>query len=184
VCLATVSALALFTVPELGYLLAAMFCTGLSVSALWILATNRRARPWAGAGAAVFVTGSVACLVLAGRGIIAIALVTLGIALASVLGTLALRWEVGQVLAARWQRVPATRHGVLLVNPRSGDGKAARLRLVEEARRRAFHACSHCAPRPGRVTRPLAPSHLSQHPRRAGAYCARQTERHRPQPRG
>ena len=73
-----------------------------------------------------------------GRGLVAVAVALVGILAASVLGTLALRWEVDRALAERWHRVAAARHGVVLMNPASGDGKVARLHLVDEAQRRGI----------------------------------------------
>ena len=66
-------------------------------------------------------------------------IVVVGIVLASTLANLALRWEVHRVVARRWRAVPPTRNGVIFVNPKSGDGKAVRLGLVDEARRRGVH---------------------------------------------
>ena len=60
------------------------------------------------------------------------------IALASVFGTVALSWEVHHAIAQRWRVVPPAKRGVLLMNPRSGDGKVTRLGLADEARRRGI----------------------------------------------
>jgi diacylglycerol kinase family enzyme len=67
-----------------------------------------------------------------------VVLVVFGIALASGLGTVALRWEVHHAIAQRWRVVPPAKRGVVLMNPRSGDGKVARLGLAAEARRRGI----------------------------------------------
>ena len=61
--------------------------------------------------------------------------VVIGIAGASGLANLALRWEVHRIVTRRWQPVPATNNGVIFVNPKSGDGKAMRLGLADETRR-------------------------------------------------
>ena len=63
-----------------------------------------------------------------------------GIAIASTLGSVALGWEVNEALAQRWHPVPPSRHGVVLMNPKSGDGKVARLQLADEVRRRGLEA--------------------------------------------
>ncbi len=133
----TLAALVVFTVQALAYLSASVLCGVLSISMLWAAATRRRYRWAAAIGALALVGGAIACLVASGRGIVAVAVVVAGITVASVLGTLALRWEVRQVLSTRWQSVPAARRGVLILNPRSGDGKG-RLGLADEARRRGI----------------------------------------------
>jgi diacylglycerol kinase family enzyme len=133
---ATLMVLIVLTARDPVYVLASLVAGALGISALWIAATNRRFRWWAAAAAVLLMGGAVASLWAAGRGVVAVAGVMVGIAAASGLGTLALRWEVRRVLAERWHRVPATRHAVVLMNPRSGDGKVARLHLADEACRR------------------------------------------------
>ena len=108
---------------------------------MWIAATNRRFRPSAAIVAIVLVAAAVASLVMVGRGVLAVVTVIFGIAVASALGTLALRWEVHQAIAERWHDVPATTHGVVLMNPQSGNGKITKLHLVDEARRRGSNLC-------------------------------------------
>jgi diacylglycerol kinase family enzyme len=130
--------LIVFTTRDLGYVLASFVSVVLGISALCIAATNRRFRWLATAAAVVFVGGAVANLVAAGRGAVAVAIVIVAIAVAAELGTLALRWEIDQAVAELWHQVPATRHGVILMNARSGDGKVARLYLADEARRRSI----------------------------------------------
>ena len=103
-----------------------------------IAATNEQFRWSATAAAVLFVAGTVASLTAVGRGLVAVAVAFVGILAASVLGTLALRWEVDHALTERWHRVGAARHGVVLMNPASGDGKAARFHLVDEAQRRGI----------------------------------------------
>jgi diacylglycerol kinase family enzyme len=138
---------------DIPYLLTSLLAGALSISALWVAATNRPLRSWATAGAVVLLAGTVASLLAAGRGAVAVALVVAGIVVAAALGILALRWEVRAALAARWRRVPATRRGVLLINPRSGDGKPAKLHLADEARHRGIEAV---VLRPGDDLRALA----------------------------
>ena len=134
----TLTVLIVFTARDLPYVLASLAAGALAISALWISATNRRSRYWAATAAVLLVAAAVASLVAAGRGAVAVATVLVGILVASALGTLALRWEVREALAKRWQPVPPTRHGVVFMNPRSGDGKVARLNLADEAHRRGI----------------------------------------------
>ena len=136
--LATMVILIIFTARNLLYVVAALLGSGLAISALWIAATNKRFRWLATAAGVLFVAGTVASLTAVGRGLVAVAVALVGILAASVLGTLALRWEVDHALTERWHRVPAARHGVVLMNPGSGDGKAARFHLVDEAQRRGI----------------------------------------------
>jgi diacylglycerol kinase family enzyme len=138
VSVAVLVVLVVLTAHDVVYLLACSLAGALAISALWIAATNSRFRRWATAGAALFLGGAVASLLAAGRGGVAVVVVVVGIVVAAALGILALRWEVHQALAERWHRVPATRRGVILMNPRSGDGNVARLHLVDEARRRGI----------------------------------------------
>ncbi len=139
----TVSAVTLvilvaFTARDLAYVLGSVAAGSLGISALWIAATNRRWRPLAAVAAVVLVAVAVASLVMVGRGAVAVVTVIVGIVVASALGTLALRWEVHQAIAERWHEVPATRHGVVLMNPESGNGKVTKLHIVDEARRRGI----------------------------------------------
>ena len=134
----TLVVLVLFTARDLVYVAGSVAAGSLGISTIWIAATNRRLRPWAAVAAIVLVAAAVASLVMVGRGAVAAVTVIFGIAVASALGTLALRWEVHQAIAERWHEVPATRHGVVLMNPESGNGKIAKLHLVDEARRRGI----------------------------------------------
>ena len=133
---ATLAVLIAFTARDWPYVLVSVLAGELGISALWIAATNRRFRWWAAVVAVLLVAVPVASLVAVGRGALAVAAVLFGIVLAWALGTLALRWEVHQALARRWHQVPPTRQGVVLMNPGSGDGKVAKLHLVDEACRR------------------------------------------------
>ena len=129
----TVVVLVVFTARDFRYVLGSVLAGALSISALWIAATNRRFRWWATVAAVLLVASAVASLVAAGRGAVAVATVILGVLVAWALGTLALRWEVRQALAKRWHEVPPTRHGVVLMNPRSGHGKVQMLHLVRRS---------------------------------------------------
>ena len=132
--------LAVFTAKNLLYVSGSLLAGGLGISALWIAATNRRYRWWAASSAVVLVGGAVVILFVAGRGIVAVAVAVLCIGAAWLFGTVALHWEVRRALAQRWHPAPATRHGVVIMNPKSGGGKVARFNLVSEARRRGIEA--------------------------------------------
>jgi diacylglycerol kinase family enzyme len=138
VSVAVLVVLIVLTAHDGLYLLACLLAAVLSISALWIAATYRRFHGWTAAGAVLSLAGVVASLLAAGRGAVAVAVVVGGIVVAAALGILALRWEVHRALAQRWHHVPATRRGVILMNPMSGGGTVARLHLVDEARRRGI----------------------------------------------
>lgn len=140
VFVATLVAVILLTTRNVLFVLASTLFVSLGISALWITATNRRFRWWAGTAAVLMVGAAIASLVAAGRGDIAVVTVLVGVATASALGSAALRWELDKALAQRWHAVPPTRHGVVLMNPRSGDGTVARLQLADEAQRRGLEA--------------------------------------------
>jgi len=140
VATATLATLALLTARDLLYVTGSLLTGALGISALWIAATNRRWRWWAAVAATLLVGGAVAILVIDRRGIVAVSVALAGILGAWALGTVALRWEVRRVLDERWHPVPAARRGVVIMNPRSGDGKVARCNLVDEAGRRGIEA--------------------------------------------
>ena len=73
------------------------------------------------------------------------AAVIVGIAASSALGALALRWEIRHALARRWHDVQPARHGVVLMNPRSGGGKVAKLHLADEAPRNGAASSPCCS---------------------------------------
>ncbi len=130
--------LGVFTANNLLYVSGSLLAGALGISALWIAATNRRFRWWATLSAVLLVGVVVVMLFVAGRGIVAVAIALLCIGLAWLFGTVALRWELRRALAQRWHSAPATRHGVVIMNPKSGGGKVARFNLVSEARRRGI----------------------------------------------
>jgi diacylglycerol kinase family enzyme len=136
--LATMVVLIVFTARNLPYVVAALLSGSLAVSSLWIAATNRRFRWWASASTVLFVAGVVASLIAVGRGLVAVAIAVAGIVVSSLLGGLALHWEIRRALVQRWRRVPAVRRGVVLMNPASGDGTVVKVHLVDEARRRGL----------------------------------------------
>jgi diacylglycerol kinase family enzyme len=134
----TLIALVVITAENLLYSVGAVVAGALAISASWLATTNRRHRGVTVPAAVLLLGSSVAILVAQGPSAAGIAAVLVGLVLASALGSLALRWEVRRALRSRWLRVPPTGHGVVFVNPRSGNGKAARFSLVAEARRRSL----------------------------------------------
>ncbi len=124
------------TAQNLLYALGVVVTAALGISTSWLATTNRRHRAVTVPVTVVLLGGSIAILVAQGPSAAVIAAALVGIVLAWALGTLALRWEVRQVLERKWSPVPATNHGVLIINPKSGGGKATRYDLVNEARRR------------------------------------------------
>lgn len=128
--------LVVFTLRNLGYMVATIAAVCLAVSAIWVALTNRHWRWFALVAALALVCGAVASMVAAGFAVIVICIALAGTALAGGLGTLALHHEVLRATAVRWNTVPAAAHPVLLMNPKSGGGKVERLRLVAEAARR------------------------------------------------
>jgi diacylglycerol kinase family enzyme len=135
---ATLVVLAVFTISNALYVLASVLSAALGILALWAALTTRRHRWLASSLAAVLLAGALAGLIAAGRGAIEVLVAIVGFAVAGGFGTLALRWDVKRVLAERWHEVPAAQRPVIFVNPKSGDGKAIRLHLPEEARRRGI----------------------------------------------
>ena len=128
VCAATLGALTFQTTMNVIFVVASFLFSALGISALWIAGTNRRFRWGAGAGAVLLLGLAVASLVVAGRGVLAVIVILVGIAVASGLGTVALRWEVRKALAQRWQPVPAVRARRRFHEPQIGrwqGGKAA-----------------------------------------------------------
>jgi diacylglycerol kinase family enzyme len=134
----TLAALAVFTVGDLPALITSFLACMLCITALGIAATNRQFRGVGVTGAVLFGGVTVAGLVVAESGAVWVAIVIAGIVISAALGALALRFEIHEALAERWQPVPAARHGVILINPKSGDGKPTRLHLADEARRRGI----------------------------------------------
>jgi diacylglycerol kinase family enzyme len=134
----TLAALVVFTARDFRWVLCSVLAAGLAISALWLAATNRHIRWLAAVAALVFSAAAIASIVAAGRGALPAAVALFGIILASLLGTLALRWEVNQALQKRWHEVPPASRGVLLMNPESGNGKVSRFHLAEQARLRGI----------------------------------------------
>jgi diacylglycerol kinase family enzyme len=136
VAVTTLVALVVLLVANLLYAACAVVASALALSTSWLAMTNRRHRGVTLPATVVLLGTSVAILVARGRSAAGIAAALVGLVLASALGALALRWEVLRALQSRWSRVSPSRHGVVFINPNSGNGKAARFDLVGEARRR------------------------------------------------
>jgi diacylglycerol kinase family enzyme len=124
-CLAVAPMLVLaLNLPDL---LVALVCLAAASWAIWISVLRRPVF--------LLATVPVIALALAGLGYVAYDhRVELGASvLALALFGLAARTAVRLADAPLARRVPAARHGVLVVNPRSGDGKAGRVGLAERA---------------------------------------------------
>jgi diacylglycerol kinase family enzyme len=133
---ATLVAVVVLARHHVLYLAASIAALALGITAAWIAATNLRWRWWATGAAVLLFGGALACLVAAGRGVLALVTAVVGAAVAFALSTAALRWQKGDELRRRWHEVPPTQHGVVFMNPRSGGGKVTSLHLADEARRR------------------------------------------------
>ena len=140
ISLVTIAGLAAATAQNVLFVLGTLVIVALSISALWIAATNSRYRVIAVLAAPVFLGAELAILVVQGRHILTMLLGLLGVFVAWGLGTLALHWEVQQALRARWKTVAPTSRGVVIMNPKSGGGKVERFALAEEAHRRDVEA--------------------------------------------
>lgn len=149
----TAALVSIYTVHHIWYLLAAVAAVSLCTSAIWVVFTNRRWRGWALVGAVALLVGAIAALWAAGDGILVIALVMGGMAVAGSLGSIALRHEVRRAVAEVWRRVPAATHPVLLMNPKAGGGKVDRYDLMGRCGERGIEAV---VLRPGENLRRLA----------------------------
>jgi hypothetical protein len=110
--------------------LAVLACLVVAVVAGWAALREVGTRRLVAAGVAVVaVLGAAALLVALGE-ILADLAVVVAFAVSISLARIAFRVRV------ELPRAPRPRHPVLFFNPRSGDGKASRFHLVEEARRR------------------------------------------------
>jgi diacylglycerol kinase family enzyme len=138
VAAATLVVLVVLTAANLPYAAGVALTSALALSTSWMATTNRRRRGLTVPATVLLLAVAIAILVAQGPSAVGIAAVLVGLVLAGALGSLALRWEVRDALRSRWSSVPSTRHGVVFVNPRSGDGKAVRFALAEEARRRGL----------------------------------------------
>jgi diacylglycerol kinase family enzyme len=119
-------------------LLGAMACLIVGVPVAWAAATSPRARGAYWAVAAALGIAALVLLLVTGRSVLWLVAVLVEIALAGWFGGLAMRWEIAAAVDRRWQAAPPAERGVLVMNPKSGGGKVARFKLVEETRRRGI----------------------------------------------
>jgi diacylglycerol kinase family enzyme len=116
----------------------ALVCFGVGVAAAWTAATRQRFRVPRGVAAVALAIAGFVLLLVGDHGAAYFMTILILTVLAAGAGALALRWEVRETIARRWHPVPAARHGVLLMNPRSGGGKVERFDLVAEAKQRGI----------------------------------------------
>ena len=122
--------------PVLG--LVALVAVGVGVPVTWIGATRPRWRGRIAALAALGVVGGVAALVASERSAIELVVVVATIAITSAAGRWALAWEIRSAVARKWSPATRARHGVLLMNTKSGGGKVERFDLEGECVRRGI----------------------------------------------
>jgi diacylglycerol kinase family enzyme len=120
--------------------LVALVAVGVGVPLTWIGSTRPRWRGWvAPLGGALAMIGA-GILVASGQSTTEWVLVVATIAITTVAGRRALDWEVRAAVARRWSPAAPARHGVLLMNPKSGGGKVAKVDLEGECGRRGIEA--------------------------------------------
>jgi diacylglycerol kinase family enzyme len=122
--------------PVLG--LVALVAVGVGAPLTWIGATRPRWRGRITALAALGVVGGVAALVASGRRAIELVVVAATVAITSAAGRWALASEIRSAVAHRWSPATRARHGVLLMNAKSGGGKVERFDLQGECARRGI----------------------------------------------
>jgi diacylglycerol kinase family enzyme len=118
--------------------LVALVAIGVGVPLTWIGATRPRWRGRIAALAALAVVGGVVALVASGRSTRDVVIVVATIAITSAGGMWALAWEIRSAVARRWSPAARARRGVLLMNAKSGGGKAERFDLQGECARRGI----------------------------------------------
>jgi hypothetical protein len=136
--LLTLPAMVAVAVPALfgdpSRLVLALFLLALAAGAAWMAATLRGLVRWLSVIAAAACVVGIAFVLTLGTGGI-ITLVAIGLLLGA-FGACA-RYALGEP-PRPGSRVPAARRGVLIVNPKSGGGKAERFRLFDEAAKRGI----------------------------------------------
>jgi diacylglycerol kinase family enzyme len=120
--------------PVLGLL--ALVAMGVGVPLTWIGATRPRWRARIVVSAGVLLTGGVVALAAAGRSAGELVVVAVTTTITSAAGMSALRREIESAIARRWSPAPPARHGVLLMNAKSGGGKVEKFDLQGECARR------------------------------------------------
>ena len=120
--------------------LVALLGEGLGVPLTWIGASRPRWRGRITVLGAVGVLGGAIALVASEPSAGALVVVAVTVATTIVAGRLALTWEIGSAIARRWSPAPPARHGVLLMNAKSGGGKVEKFDLPGECARRGIEA--------------------------------------------
>ena len=128
---------------QLGRVLAALAALAVVTVASWVAVTRRGPLRAAGAAVAIGTAGLVAVLTLTGRShglLLGGELVLVGISAG--LTRYALRRDRRSLRAMAVPGTPVgpATHGVLIMNPKSGGGKATRFELAHHARRRGIEA--------------------------------------------
>ena len=109
------------------------------VLAVWMVITRARTARAVAVAASIAAAAGVVAVVVAGSPLLVVlSLVCLGVAV--VLGRYALGRDTTSLKrsATPGSPVPPARHGVLIMNLKSGGGKAERFQLVDECRRRGI----------------------------------------------
>jgi diacylglycerol kinase family enzyme len=119
-------------------ILVALVAIGAGIPLTWV-ATTRSPR-WIAALGVALTLGGVAALFASGRSAGEIVLIGVTIVIASVAGGWAFSLEIGAEVARRWQKAAPARHGVLLMNAKSGGGKVEQFDLRRECARRGIEA--------------------------------------------
>ena len=145
---------------SLGWALLTALCVLVAVGSGWLLLTRRGAlRVVAGIGLVIAVAGLLVVQLLHWRGLLVFVLL---------LGLLAVFGAAGRYAMGTRHRsgrppvtvpVGAARHGVLIINPRSGGGKAGKCELATEAERRGIRVITL---EPGDNVRDLAERAIAQ----------------------
>ena len=122
--------------PVLGLL--AVVSLGVGVPLTWIGASRPRWRGRIAVLAALGLAGGVMALLASGRNAFELMVVVATITITSAAGMWALTREIRTAVAHRWSPAPAAQHGVLLMNTKSGGGKAEKHDLPGHCARRGI----------------------------------------------
>jgi hypothetical protein len=130
---AVVAGLVAYVVNDPVAILGAVVGLGIGLPFAWMALTRPRFRAVWAVVAITLIIGGLLLLLQAGRGVPYVGAILVTGAVAVGAAAVVFRAEAQAAVARRWSPAPAARHGVLLVNLRSGGGKAEKYRLVEEA---------------------------------------------------
>lgn len=143
-----------------GWALLTTLCVLIAVGCWWLLLTTRGAvRVVAGIGLGVAVAALLLVQLLHWRGLLVFVLLGGLLAVFGAAGRYALGTRCRRERAPVAVQVGAAQHGVLIINPRSGDGKAASCDLATEAERRGIRVITL---NPGDDVRDLAQRAIAQ----------------------